>query len=281
MASIKKKSGGGGGGANWMDTYGDMVTLLLCFFVLLYSISTIEQDKWMIFVKSFNRDAIDEIEPVNPGPMDVSDGSGGTNNPVPDDNNEVDEALEQLYDFLVEYQASSAAAAENVSVSKGDGYVFISFNDSVFFDGNSSVLRPDGKAVLDTIIPALVEASPYIDELKVLGHTAQMYADRPNPNVAGDRHLASDRATEVIIYLQNHIPHETLHPGRLVVESFGQWRNIAPNDVEANRAKNRRVEMVISGRDLEEKMNNEFDSYFGIYDTPDQSGTIPSYTTSD
>ena len=31
----KKKKGGGEGGANWMDTYGDMVTLLLCFFVLL------------------------------------------------------------------------------------------------------------------------------------------------------------------------------------------------------------------------------------------------------
>ena len=44
MASIKKKSGGGGG-ANWMDTYGDMVTLLLCFFVLLYSISSIDQTK--------------------------------------------------------------------------------------------------------------------------------------------------------------------------------------------------------------------------------------------
>ena len=159
MASIKKKSGGGGGGANWMDTYGDMVTLLLCFFVLLYSISTIEQDKWMIFVKSFNRDAIDEVEPI-PGPVNDASGTGGEDLPVPDDNNEVDEALEQLYDFLVEYQASSAAAAENVSVSIGDGYVFISFNDSVFFDGNSSVLRPDGKAVLDTIIPALVEASP-------------------------------------------------------------------------------------------------------------------------
>ena len=52
MASIKKKSGGGGG-ANWMDTYGDMVTLLLCFFVLLYSMSTIDQELWQMIVISF------------------------------------------------------------------------------------------------------------------------------------------------------------------------------------------------------------------------------------
>lgn len=279
MASIKKKSSGGGG-ANWMDTYGDMVTLLLCFFVLLYSISTIEQDKWMVFVKSFNRDAVEDFS-IPEGPVDGSTSTGGGGLPLPDKNDEVDEALDQLYDFLVEYQESSAAAAESVSVSKGDDYVFISFNDAVFFDGNSSLLRADGKAVLDSIIPGLAQAAPYIDELKVLGHTAQQYANEPNKNVHFDRMLASERATEVVVYLQQHIPRETLHPGRLVVESFGQWRNIAPNDVEANRARNRRVEMVISGRDLEDKMNNEFDSYFGMYDTEVQNDSIPSYTTGD
>ncbi len=278
MASIKKKSGGGGGGANWMDTYGDMVTLLLCFFVLLYSISTIEQDKWMIFVKSFNRDAIDEIEPVNPGPMDVSNGSGGTNNPIPDDNNEVDEALEQLYDFLVEYQESSAAASESMSVSKGDNFVFISFDDAVFFDGNSSYLRPDGKAVLDTIIPALAQAGPMIDELTVLGHTAQQYADEPNKNVSFDRHLASDRATEVVIYIQESISREILYPGRIVVKSFGQWRNIAPNDTGENRAKNRRVELIISGRDLENEMNSDFSKYYAMYSDVTEDDVI-NYTT--
>ena len=46
----------GGGGANWQDTYGDMVTLLLCFFVLLYSMSTINETKWAMIVQSFKRE---------------------------------------------------------------------------------------------------------------------------------------------------------------------------------------------------------------------------------
>ena len=50
----RRKKGGGGGEdcGSWMDTYGDMVTLLLCFFVMLYSMSDINQQKWEIFVKS-------------------------------------------------------------------------------------------------------------------------------------------------------------------------------------------------------------------------------------
>lgn len=52
-----KRKKGGGGGANWMDTYGDMVTLLLCFFIMLYSMSTINEEKWQQFVQSFQRAA--------------------------------------------------------------------------------------------------------------------------------------------------------------------------------------------------------------------------------
>ena len=54
---MKKRNKPSGGGANWMDTYGDLVTLLLCFFVLLYSISTLDQAKWIQVVKSFTPEA--------------------------------------------------------------------------------------------------------------------------------------------------------------------------------------------------------------------------------
>ena len=62
---MKKKSKGGGG-ANWMDTYGDMVTLLLCFFVLLYSMSTISEEKYKAIVLSFNPNAV-ETPTATPG----------------------------------------------------------------------------------------------------------------------------------------------------------------------------------------------------------------------
>lgn len=56
------------GGANWMDTYGDLVTLLLCFFVLLYSFSSIDSEKWEMLVKSFagSRDVMENSSVIGP-----------------------------------------------------------------------------------------------------------------------------------------------------------------------------------------------------------------------
>ena len=287
MASIKKKSSGGGG-ANWMDTYGDMVTLLLCFFVLLYSISTIDQEKWLLVVQSFNRDAIvsDPEEPT--GPMGDDTLGGGSGLPMPT-NDTVEEALGELYDFLEAFaaQQNAASASDSVAVSQGDGFIFISFEDAVFFDGDSAYLRQDGRLVLDGIIPALTEAGPYIDELRVLGHTAQASPNRPN-EPSGDRYLASNRATAVTLYLQENIPFEKLHPGRLVSMGMGQWRNVAPNDTGANRAKNRRVELIISGRDLENEMNDSYRNYYTMSDqvtgnktdfSADGNATVSYYTS--
>ena len=81
----KKKSGGGG--ANWMDTYGDMVTLLLCFFVMLYSMSTLDKEKWIALVQSFN--PTEEVTETQPPSASGGEGTGTQE--------DIDQDMEELY----------------------------------------------------------------------------------------------------------------------------------------------------------------------------------------
>ena len=126
------------GGANWMDTYGDLVTLLLCFFVLLYSISTVDQTKWIKIVKSFNPDAKEVSQIVDGDTMEGEDDvPGGLDNEGEDLTlDEFDELFESLKQAVAE-----AALESEVELFKGDGYTFITFRDNVFFDGDSSVIK--------------------------------------------------------------------------------------------------------------------------------------------
>ena len=259
-----KKKKRSGGGANWMDTYGDMVTLLLCFFVLLYSMSTIDQEKWMLIVQSFNKNAIVSTDDTPRGPEGDDGKEGGNDMPMTQD--EVETALDDLYQYLQTF-VQEENMESSTSVSRGDGYVFISFNDAVFFDGDSYVLRPDGKEALNGIIPALSDAGPFIDELRVLGHTAQAVADEPN-NPTTDRFLAGNRASVVLVYLQENIAQEYLDPARLVGVQYGQWRPIAPNDTRETRAQNRRVELIITGRDLEDSLSDSIKQYYTMANRP-------------
>ncbi|WP_295859152.1 flagellar motor protein MotB [uncultured Oscillibacter sp.] len=251
----------GGGGASWMDTYGDMVTLLLCFFVLLYSMSTIDQQKWVQLVQSFNPDAIHEIT-ENKGnngqiadPTTPVDGDQSENNVTTQQ--QVDQALDQLYLDLQMYVAQQGAA-ENISVTKGGGYVFISFNDAVFFDGDSYVLRSDGEEVLDEVGEIIRKAAPAIDELRVLGHTAQGDPNKPN-NPSTDRFLASNRATVVLVYLQEM---NILDPARMISMGYGQFRPVAENDTREGRAKNRRVELIVTGLDIASTLGDGIEQYY-------------------
>ena len=253
----KKKSGGGG--ANWMDTYGDMVTLLLCFFVLLYSMSTISEENWKALVMSFNPEAMETIAatPGGDGPSADADEAGG---PITAEKEisqeEIDATIEQLYQALKEYVAQEGAQS-TISVTKGDGKVYVSFNQSVFFDGDSPVLRTESHPILNTVSGMLTDAAKAIDEVRIMGHTAQGDPDEPNDPVV-DRSLSSQRATNVVIYIQQHTE---LDPARLISEGYGQWRPVAENETPEGRAKNRRVEMVVSGKDLDNELGVVIQQY--------------------
>lgn len=253
---MKRKKGGGGGGANWMDTYGDMVTLLLCFFVLLYSMSTISEQNWKALVMSFNPDAVETV-------TDPEGNDGPNADPNEDDGSglgitqaEIDNDIESLFEALQGY-VNDQGLQNDVSVSKGDGKVFVTFNSVVFFDGNDSRLREDGKPILETMGNILSRVDKSVDEVRVMGHTAQAIPNQPN-EVMGDRALAAMRSSNALAYIQLHC---SVDPARMISEGYGQWRPVSNNQNETERAKNRRIEMIVSGRNLEEELKDDITKY--------------------
>lgn len=250
--------------SNWMDTYGDMVTLLLCFFVLLYSISTVDEQKWIAVVKSFNPDAdlnayvltdelndkgdpVENLDYMNPQEAEEAEAEQAA----------FEQMMQDLYDMLKEY-VEQQGAENNISVAQGDGYVFITLDNAVFFDGDSYAIRPEGQNVLQDLGMVLTQAAPAIDEIRVMGHTAQASAARENDPYA-DRFLASNRATEVLIYLQNM---GFIDPARLVSLGYGQHRPISSNETAETREDNRRVELIIAGRDVTSELGDSVKNYY-------------------
>lgn len=247
MAKRPKKSPGG---ANWQDTYGDMVTLLLCFFVLLYSMSSISEEKWKIIVKSFNPNAVETSQVVTTTNPDASlnDPVAGGHDPAKDQ-----ESFDELYRMLKEFVEENDYQ-QDIELSRGDGFTFITFRDNIFFDGDSFQLRDEGKQVLDKLAEAVGVANSAIQEVRILGHTSQAKVNEPNEPIS-DRFLASNRATEVLVYLQMK---NIIDPAKLVACSYGQFRPISSFETSESRAKNRRVEILITKNDSDQMTLSDY-----------------------
>ena len=241
---MAKKKRSGGGGANWMDTYGDLVTLLLCFFVLLYSISTLDQAKWIQVVKSFNPDAKDVSQIAEDPNIDANDEvPGGV---------EAD-AFDDLFESLKQ-AVEEANLTSEVELFKGNGYTFITFRDNVFFDGDSSVIKTEGSEILGQFASILSEVSDSVKEIQILGHTTQADPNVPN-NPENDRVLSAERAARVAAFIQQRTQ---VPPERIVPLGYGQWRPIAPFDTAEDRAQSRRVELLITKSDAVEHTLEEY-----------------------
>ena len=254
----KKPGGGGEDCGSWMDTYGDMVTLLLCFFVMLYSMSDINQQKWEMFVKSIfpNSGDVEQVainEEISEGEFDVS-GNLQTETELP-------ENLDELWLTLVEKLNESGV--EGVSVSEGDGYTFVVFENHAFFNGDSSVLTNEAIEILDIFCDIIAPEVDKISQIEIMGHTAQADPTRQN-NPRTDRLLSAMRSAEVAAYIQNK---NIIDPSKLVGISYGQYRSVDTNDTSEGRAKNRRVEFLImdAGADIK-SMNDYYDEYYSRLD---------------
>ncbi len=282
----RKKADPGGGGPNWLDTYADMVTLLLTFFVMLFAMSTMDATKWQKLVKAFstNKQATATMEQaiqsddLNPDSGAYFDADTSSMNSEAGQGEEADSGdgsdrvtdFDSLYKYLNDYVHENGLQ-DSVQVHKDENYTFLTFQNSIFFNGDSSELRDDGKKILDFVCDGIKNIPDQIGEIRFYGHTARVGDSTTTTAQAFDRALSSDRAKNVLLYVQLK---NIIDPGKMVSEGYGEYRPIVPHDgTEATRAKNRRVEIYISKAG---KVSSVLDEVYKDIESADRKGAVSS-----
>jgi chemotaxis protein MotB len=240
MARRKKaESGGGGGAPAWMSTYGDMVTLLLCFFVLLYSFSTLDTRKFEAMAVSlqnaFNIQiggrTQSESASIDAGAL----GEGPGDAPSPTDSDQVYNSRQVL--ALAQSVLKDEVRDDGVTVSINERGVVISMSEQMLFDEGSAKLHPESLRILYKI-GAVLNKLP--NQISVEGHTdsgipvRSIYIDNWG--------LSAARASRVTAYLNESIK---VPQSRLCAVGRGASAPLVPNNSEANMRLNRRVDIVI------------------------------------
>ena len=237
----------------WMATYSDMVTLLMCFFVLLYAASTPDETKFQYIFQSFNSMGkyVNPfvLEDINEG-TSKSDGDGNTDVPPASGQGTTESDQDQMglphnFDDLFAWLSSAAASSEfsdSIDVSQtSSSRINIRFNNSIMFDGDSAVLKESGKQALGLVMPGLKAIGDYIKTIKVQGHTAAGFS------AVNDWDLSAARACSVLKFMDFK---RIVDSEKYIEEGRAQYDPVMPNDTEAHKQENRRVELVITRNEI-------------------------------
>ena len=252
----KKRKSSGGSDYNWMDTYGDMVTLLLTFFVMLFSMSSVNEEKFEVLIKAFSTkgDETTQIVLVDDGDGDQManmTGEGALSGDGIDTSTSLPDDLNELYKYIAAYVEENDMQS-SVTVSKnGENRVYVRFEDNIFFQPDSSVLIPDSTGILNFVGDCLKNVEDEIYFIQVNGHTADPKIE--NYNIS-DRVLSTNRANSVLEFFENT---KNIEPRKMMASGYGKHYPIADNDTPEGRKKNRRVELMILGNGFDEYSQEE------------------------
>ena len=235
----------------WLITYADMITLLMAFFIMLFTMSQLDLAKFKEFQQGFaSQVSGKEINLAADGGVGVLDGSAGTQEELLAQAKEVLNAQakedlarklerERLLDVEAEFvkRVHAAGLADKVGFElENRGLVVSIVSDDVLFDLGSADLRSDGRRVLNGLAGVLQDMP---NDVAVEGHTD----DLP---ISGGQYrnnwvLSTARATSVLSYLLDH----DLPASRLSAAGYADQRPVRANTSAEGRAANRRVEIVI------------------------------------
>lgn len=250
MSRRKKAHADGGGGGHgggeerWMASYMDMVTVLMCLFIVLYAMSTVDAEKWenlkLGLATGFGQTPSETVDTASGivvpeelvGQAGPSEGYAGY---VPEPTEF--EQMQQFADTISAQLGDSGLAAAVEFEIEDRGLVVKLTGVDTFFDGNSARLRPDALAVLTSIGPGLAASGR---ELSIEGHADPRFNPAP---YATTWELAGARATSVLRYL--------VESAGVAGEMISGTTYGSAHPASEDPAQNRRVDIVVLTTDPE------------------------------
>ena len=224
MAKKEKKAPAGA--PMWMVTFSDMVTLLLTFFVLLMSMASMDKVKFSQasdslagafgVLGSSNRASIAPPRIVTYAPID-------------------DDLVTRTYRRL-RSKIRELKIEKDITLVKDRGAVILRVDDAILFQPAEHNVNPAAYPIL-LKVAELVRPLPF--NMKIEGHTDNLGDELANWD------LSVDRAVSVLRYLASQ---QLLPLNRLAATGYGSQKPLFPNDTEAERALNRRVEFVLESQ---------------------------------
>lgn len=226
------------GAPAWMTTFADMTTLLLCFFVLLFSFSTIDVQKFQALIQSFQGSIgiLDSGTVIEPNDLILDSIENGFMAGQEQEMEDFIKLQEVLEEYLESYDLDS-----DVLVTQEDVGLILRFKDNVLFDSGKADLKPRSKEILEDISKFLQSPEFIKKSIRIEGHTDTVKVI-PNLLYPTNWELSTGRASNVTRYLIEELG---LAPERFSIAGYGEYHPIAPNDTAENKSKNRRVDIVI------------------------------------
>lgn len=236
----KKEEEQGGGAPEWMVTFSDAMTLLMVFFILLFSMSTIDEKKEQALTSAFNNifngGGNNPIMGEGVGD-DILMNSGEDDQSIQEfDEEEQRESLLQILNEIIEKKG----LRDYISVEKVERGVSVILVDSLLFQSGRADLKVESKEVLEDIAVVLNEID---NQIIIEGHTDNLPIH--TYMFASNWELSTARAVVVTRFL---VENAGVNPTRISAQGYGEFRPIALNDTAENKAKNRRVNILILNR---------------------------------
>jgi Flagellar motor protein len=238
MARKRKKNGGQLSGDEWLGTFSHTITIVLIFFILLFSFSSINDNKLKGVSEAFNNIVKSGGTAVlsnkqSDSEIDKDNTSKSTTEKIDTaSTNANKQMLSKINDFIKENNL------ENItSIKNDDRGIIIELKDTILFESEKADLVPGSKDVLDKLSTFL---SSINNQIIIEGHTDNVPIN--NYKFSSNWELSSIRAVNVVRYFTEV---KKIEPSRFQASGYGEFKPLVDNSTPENRAKNRRINILI------------------------------------